>query len=271
MPLRSIGATNYTPAAPPSARGSCAAFAGAVRVQHHRAGMAHDVGIGVRQHLDIVAGRQQRVDQIAVEARLQPQRWCSARPRCGRAPSAAGRAPRPAARGTATWRVNTAPWVCGWPSPPMRAIGHDAAVVEHGERRIEGVERQPPGRQRVQRAWRRAKSLRRGSASARRLPAARSPSRTPSRAIGYRTRRGPRCRRRPSRSCRRSPPRAAASGAALRRSIFIASPAMKRSSRQRSSACVQIARIGDDAVAHPEARAWSPRPDRGCDRSLRPR
>ncbi len=33
-------------------------------------------------------------------------------------------------------------WVCGWPSPPIGAVGYDAAVLEHGERWIEGVERQ---------------------------------------------------------------------------------------------------------------------------------
>ena len=49
------------------------AFERAVRMQHHRAGVAHRVGIGVRQHLDVVAGRHQPVDQMAVEARFHPQ------------------------------------------------------------------------------------------------------------------------------------------------------------------------------------------------------
>ena len=42
-------------------------------MQDDRAGMAHGVGIGLVQHRDIVAGRHQPIDQIAVDALLQPQ------------------------------------------------------------------------------------------------------------------------------------------------------------------------------------------------------
>ena len=49
-------------------------FAGAVFVQQRRAGMAHDVGVGLGQDFDIVTGGNKMVDQVAVEAGLQPQR-----------------------------------------------------------------------------------------------------------------------------------------------------------------------------------------------------
>ena len=51
-----------------------AAFATAVGMQHHRAGVAHDVGIGLGQDVDVVAGSGERLDDIAVEARLEAKR-----------------------------------------------------------------------------------------------------------------------------------------------------------------------------------------------------
>src|SRR5664280_1412896 len=50
-----------------------AAFERAVGLQDDGAGVPHAVGIGLAQHLDIVAGRHQPIDQTAVEAGLQPQ------------------------------------------------------------------------------------------------------------------------------------------------------------------------------------------------------
>ncbi len=43
------------------------AFERLVRMQHHRAGVAHRVGIRGAQHLDVMARRHQPVDQVAVE------------------------------------------------------------------------------------------------------------------------------------------------------------------------------------------------------------
>ena len=42
-------------------------------VEHHRAGVTHDVAVGLGQHLDLVASRNEALDQIAVEARLHAQ------------------------------------------------------------------------------------------------------------------------------------------------------------------------------------------------------
>ena len=47
------------------------AFERSVRMQHHRAGMAHRSGIRLRHHIDIMAGGHQPVDQVAVEAAFQ--------------------------------------------------------------------------------------------------------------------------------------------------------------------------------------------------------
>ena len=44
------------------------AFARSIRMQHHRAGMAHDVRIRLRQHFDVVPDRHQAVDERAIEA-----------------------------------------------------------------------------------------------------------------------------------------------------------------------------------------------------------
>ena len=52
-------------------------------MQHDGAGVAHEVRIGFRQQLDVVAGRQQAIDEIAVEAGFEPL-VCM-----GRAPGAA--------------------------------------------------------------------------------------------------------------------------------------------------------------------------------------
>src|SRR5271169_5766561 len=50
-----------------------AAFQSTVGMQDDGAGVAHGVGIGLVQHFDVVAGRHQPVDKIAVEARFEPQ------------------------------------------------------------------------------------------------------------------------------------------------------------------------------------------------------
>src|SRR5215472_12756600 len=49
------------------------AFACTIRMQRHHPGMAHDVRIWLRQHLDVVPGRQQAVHERAVEARFHAQ------------------------------------------------------------------------------------------------------------------------------------------------------------------------------------------------------
>jgi hypothetical protein len=46
------------------------AFQTPVLVQHHGAGVAHDVGIRLVQNFDLVTGVGERVDEIAIEARL---------------------------------------------------------------------------------------------------------------------------------------------------------------------------------------------------------
>ena len=48
-------------------------------------------------------------------------------------------------------RVKICAWNCGWPSPPMRAVGHHPPIVEAGERRVERVEGLPARHQRVDR------------------------------------------------------------------------------------------------------------------------
>src|SRR5665213_298607 len=50
-----------------------AALQRAVRMQDDRTGMPHSIGIGVGEHLDIVAGRHQPVDEIAVEPGFHAQ------------------------------------------------------------------------------------------------------------------------------------------------------------------------------------------------------
>ena len=49
------------------------AFQRSVGMQHHGARMAHGVRIGIRQYLDIVAGRHQAVDQAFIETGFEPQ------------------------------------------------------------------------------------------------------------------------------------------------------------------------------------------------------
>src|SRR6516162_10147215 len=49
------------------------AFARSIRMQHHRAGMAPDVRIRLRQHFDVVPDRHQAVDERAIEARFHAQ------------------------------------------------------------------------------------------------------------------------------------------------------------------------------------------------------
>src|SRR5215813_11673423 len=50
-----------------------AAFARSIGMQHHRPGMAHDVRIRHRQHRDVVARRQESVDESAIEAPFHAQ------------------------------------------------------------------------------------------------------------------------------------------------------------------------------------------------------
>src|SRR5262245_37850543 len=45
-------------------------FEPSIRVKHDRAGMAHDVRITLRQHLDVVACREQPLDQSIIETRF---------------------------------------------------------------------------------------------------------------------------------------------------------------------------------------------------------
>src|SRR5215475_3866971 len=63
MPLRRRGKTrNLHPRGAAVGARVVAALARSIRMQHHRPGMAHDVRIRLRQHLHVVAGRQQAVD-----------------------------------------------------------------------------------------------------------------------------------------------------------------------------------------------------------------
>src|SRR6266404_9007330 len=50
-----------------------AAFPPSIGMQHHRPGMAHDVRIRLRQHLDVVPSRQESVDESAIETRFHAQ------------------------------------------------------------------------------------------------------------------------------------------------------------------------------------------------------
>src|SRR5262245_64472959 len=75
MPLRRRGKVtrNLRPRGAAVGTRVMAAFARSIRMQHHRPGMAHDVRIRFRQHLHVVTGRQQAVDERAVEARFHAQ------------------------------------------------------------------------------------------------------------------------------------------------------------------------------------------------------
>src|SRR5262249_37307105 len=116
----------------------------AVGMKHDRAGMADEVGVGFRQKLDLVAGREQAVDQIAVEAGFQAQAGAE------RAP---GAAEEPAGRVDGALERLAIAHVAGEErSLGLRlaiaahaAVGEDAAVGELGERRVEGGERPPAG------------------------------------------------------------------------------------------------------------------------------
>ncbi len=103
-------------------------FAGGVLVQHHGAGVTHDVGIVVGQNLDIVAGRRKRLEKVAVETGLHAQR----RPR--RAP----RPPQNPARAVERFGERLAELHMAREHGALRlrlavaahgAIGHDAAVL----------------------------------------------------------------------------------------------------------------------------------------------
>ena len=109
-------------------------------MQHHGAGMAHGVGIGLVEHVDVVAGRQQAVDEIAVETRLHAQIGVRGAP--GAAEQPARRIERRIERlaehdvagehGGLRLRLAVA---------AHGAVGDDAAVLERGQRRVERVER----------------------------------------------------------------------------------------------------------------------------------
>ena len=120
-------------------------------MQHHGASVAHDVRVGLVQNLDIVTGRVERVDQIAVEAILQPQ------PGLRRAPGPPEHPARAIDRfGERFVKQHVA---CEKRSLRLRlavaahgAVRHNTSVFKHRERRIERVERQPAGRERIERA-----------------------------------------------------------------------------------------------------------------------
>ena len=138
------------PAAPPSARGSCAPSS--VPLGWITTAPAWPIvsEVSLRQHLDVVAGGHQPVDQMAVEARFHPQVGHR------RAPGAAQQPARRVDRLVERHAVQHVPredhgLALRLAVAAHRAVGHDAAVVEHGERRIERVERQPAGRERIQR------------------------------------------------------------------------------------------------------------------------
>jgi len=126
------------------------------------------------------------------------------------------------------------------------AIGHDAAVVENGERRVERVEGEPAGREIIERACSSEKLAPRFCIK---TPVAGStqPEPNSSRALDV----GDDEAGGVGRAHPDGIAGAAATGqrAALWRSIFIASPAMKRS-QERDRANGKVIRIGDDAIAH---------------------
>ena len=148
------------------------------------------------------------------------------------------------------------------------AVDHDAPVSTR-QRRIERVERQAPGRERVRARRSSEKLAPRFCQEHARASAARRRSRTPSRATGCSSPTSPSRRWRPSRRCR---PRRAA-------------PARRGRARGRSRRrCAFGERVGEKAlgrracdrdrvmaVAHQEAPASSPRPGRARGRSSRPR
>src|SRR5580658_3097903 len=125
------------------------ALAGAIRVEYGGSGVAHDVGIGLVQNIDIVAGCCKLIDQIAVEAWLQTQPRLLLAPGPPEHPARTidrlGQrlAKRYVAREHRALRLRLAFAAHG-------AVGHDASVPENRQRRIERVERQPAGRERVQ-------------------------------------------------------------------------------------------------------------------------
>ena len=146
------------------------------------------------------------------------------------------------------------------------AVGHDAAVVEGGERRVERVERPPARRQRIHRGRverERDAAVLHADAGA---PAARSPSRIPSRSTGCRRPRGRRRRWRPSRPCRRG--RRSGGRGRARMSICAASRCEAlRASGSSPGSCVSgrnRCRPGRGS----RGRASSPRSARGCARNV---
>ena len=96
-----------------------AAFQHAVGMQHHRAGMAH--AFGVR----LPAARRRRGRRpsswsirLLVEAALHQQTAMRRAPGAAEQPARASSASASGWR-YSTWRVNSAAWICGWPSPPI--------------------------------------------------------------------------------------------------------------------------------------------------------
>ena len=128
------------------------------------------------------------------------------------------------------------------------AIGHDAAILEHRERRIEGVERQPAGRQQIERAAferkARAAILHHHAGARQHAAGAEFPVQRLDVGDDEADRVGG----------AHPDGVALADGTgqreALRRSIFIASPARKRGSRQAIERVRETIGIGHDPVAH---------------------
>ena len=128
-----------------------AAFARSIGMQHHRPGMAHGVRIRLRQHLDVVPRRQESVDESAVEARFHAQIAVRCAPGAAQQPArGVDRAHewRPVAHVAREYRRLRLRLTVA----AHGAVGDDAAVGEHGERRIERMRRQPAGLEHVQRA-----------------------------------------------------------------------------------------------------------------------
>ena len=111
--------------------------------------MAHEIGITLRQYFDVVARRSQALDKHIRETRFHAQIAA------GRAPGAAQQPARRLDR--ARERHPVAHMAREHRSLRLRLaiaahgpVGDHAAISEHRERRIEGVERQPAGLERIQ-------------------------------------------------------------------------------------------------------------------------
>ena len=140
----------YTPAAPPSERGSCAASisplgertsAPAWPNRSRSAALVRSIAWPAR-------ASAAAIDVVVAVLELDASR--PARPRRGRRNGAARRARR-RALAPAAMRVNDLRLELRLAVAAHRAVGEDAAVVEHGERRVERMERPPPRHQRIAR------------------------------------------------------------------------------------------------------------------------